>query len=54
MVENPEEKISLGRPRYRWVDSTSIKLLLGEIGRDVGGWIGLAQTDTSGGPLSMR
>jgi hypothetical protein len=40
-LENPEGKILLGRPRYGWVDS--IKLDLGEIGRGVGDWTGLAQ-----------
>jgi hypothetical protein len=41
LVEKPERKRPLGRPRRRWVDS--IKIDLGEIGRDGRDWIELAQ-----------
>jgi hypothetical protein len=41
LVEMPEGKRPLGRPRRRWVDN--IKMDLREIGRDGMDWIGLAQ-----------
>jgi hypothetical protein len=41
LVGNPEGKIPLGRPRYRWVDY--IKTDLREIGWDGIDWIVLAQ-----------
>jgi hypothetical protein len=41
LVENPEEKRPLGRPRRRWVDN--IKMDLREIGWDGMDWIDLAQ-----------
>jgi hypothetical protein len=41
LVENPEGKRPLGRPRRRWVDN--IKINLKEIGWDGGDWIDLAQ-----------
>jgi hypothetical protein len=41
LVENPEEKRPLGRPRLRWVDN--IKIDLREIGWDRGDWIDLAE-----------
>jgi hypothetical protein len=41
LVGKPEGKISLGRPRRRWVDN--IKMDLREIGRDGVDWIHRAQ-----------
>jgi hypothetical protein len=41
LVEKPEGKRPLGRPRQRWVDN--IWMELGEIGRGGVDWIGLAQ-----------
>jgi hypothetical protein len=41
MVENPEGKRPLGRPRRRWVDN--IKMDLREIGWGGVDWIDLAQ-----------
>jgi hypothetical protein len=41
LVETPEGKRALGRPRHRWVDN--IKMDLSEIGLSVVDWIGLAQ-----------
>jgi hypothetical protein len=41
LVEKPEEKRPLGRPRSRWVDK--IMMDLGEMGWDVVDWIGLAK-----------
>jgi hypothetical protein len=41
LVEKPEEKRPLGRPRGRWVDN--IKMDLREIGWDYRDWIDLAQ-----------
>jgi transposase len=41
LVENPEGKRPLGRPRRRWVDN--IEMDIREIGRDGMGWIDLAQ-----------
>jgi hypothetical protein len=41
LVEHPEEKRPLGRPRRRWVDN--IKVYLGHIGWDGMDWIDLAQ-----------
>jgi hypothetical protein len=41
LVEKPEGKRQLGRPRRRWVDN--IKMALREIGMKVVDWIYLAQ-----------
>jgi hypothetical protein len=41
LVEKPEGKRPLGRPRWRWVDN--IKMGLGEIGWGGVDWIGLVQ-----------
>jgi hypothetical protein len=41
LVEKPEGKIPLGRPRRRWVDN--IKIYLREIEWDGVDWIDLAQ-----------
>jgi hypothetical protein len=41
LVENPEGKRPLGRPRRRWVDN--IRIDLGEVGWGDVDWIGLAQ-----------
>jgi hypothetical protein len=41
LVGKPEGKISLGRPRRRWMDNMKMDLL--EIGLNVVDWIGLAQ-----------
>jgi hypothetical protein len=41
LVEKPEGRRPLGRPRHRWVDN--IKIDLGEIGRDGVEWVNLAQ-----------
>jgi hypothetical protein len=41
LVENPEGKRPLGRPKHRWVDN--IKIDLREIGWDGMDWIALAQ-----------
>jgi hypothetical protein len=41
LVENPEGKRPLGRPRRRWVDS--IKMDLREIGWDGVDWMDMAQ-----------
>jgi hypothetical protein len=41
LVENPEGKRPLGRPRRRWIDN--IKMDLSELGLSVVDWIGLAQ-----------
>jgi hypothetical protein len=41
LVENPEGKRPLGRPRCRWVDN--IKMDLFEVGWGGVYWIGLAQ-----------
>jgi hypothetical protein len=41
LVENPEGKRPVGRPRRRWVDN--IKMDLREIGWDGMNWIDLAQ-----------
>jgi hypothetical protein len=41
LVEKPEGKSPLGRPRRRWVDN--IKMDLGEAGWGDVDWIGLAQ-----------
>jgi hypothetical protein len=41
LVEKPEGKRPLGRPRRRWVDN--IKMDLSEIGWGGVNWIGLAQ-----------
>jgi hypothetical protein len=40
LVEKPEGKRPLGRPRRRWVDN--IKRYLGEVGWGDVDWIGLA------------
>jgi hypothetical protein len=41
LVEKPEGKRSLGRPRHRW--GNNIRMDLGEIERGDVDWIGLAQ-----------
>jgi hypothetical protein len=41
LVEKPEGKRPLGRPRRRWIDNIKMDLL--EIGLTVVDWIGLAQ-----------
>jgi hypothetical protein len=41
LVEKPEGKRSLGRPRRRWVDN--FRMDLGEVGWGDVDWIGLAQ-----------
>jgi hypothetical protein len=41
LVEKPEEKRPLGRPRSRWEDN--IKMDLQEVGGDRGDWMELAQ-----------
>jgi hypothetical protein len=41
LVEKPEGKTPLGRPRHRWVGN--IKIDLGEIGWDGMDWIDVAQ-----------
>jgi hypothetical protein len=43
LVGKPEGKRRRGRPRHEWVDSTSIKIDLREIGWDGMDWIELAQ-----------
>jgi hypothetical protein len=50
LVEKPEGKRPLGRPRRRWEDG--IRMYLGEIGLG-GGWIGFdwLRTGTGGGLL---
>jgi hypothetical protein len=51
-VGKPEGKRPLGRPRRRWVDN--IRMDLGEVGRDVVDWIGLAKHRTGGELLRIR
>jgi hypothetical protein len=41
LVEKPEGKKPLGRPRYRWEDNT--RMVLREIGREGVGWRHLVQ-----------
>ena len=41
LVEKPEGKRQLGRPRHRWEDN--IKLDLEEVGRGCGDWMELAK-----------
>jgi hypothetical protein len=41
LVETPEKKRPVGRPRRKWVDS--IRMDLGEVGWGDVDWIGLAQ-----------
>jgi hypothetical protein len=41
LVEKPEGRGPLGRPRRRWVDN--IRMDLGEVGRGDVNWIDLAQ-----------
>jgi hypothetical protein len=41
LVEKPEGKRPLGRPRHRWIDNIKMDLL--EIGLSVVYWTGLAQ-----------
>jgi hypothetical protein len=41
LVEKPEGKRPLGRPRRRWVDN--ITMDLGEVGWGDGDWIGLVK-----------
>jgi hypothetical protein len=43
LVEKPEEKIPLWRPRRRWVDNITSKIDLTGIGWDGMDWIDLAQ-----------
>ena len=45
----PEGKISLGRPRHRWVDN--IRVDLEEVGCGYMDWIGLAQDRDRGRTL---
>jgi hypothetical protein len=45
LVEKPEGKRPLGRPRRRWVDN--IRMDLGEMGWGDVDWIGLAQDRNS-------
>jgi hypothetical protein len=49
LVEKPERKRPLGRPRLRWVDS--IRMDLGEVEWGNEDWIGLAQDRNSWGAL---
>jgi hypothetical protein len=42
LVGKPEGKRPLGRPRHRWVNNTSIKMDLREIGWNGMDWIDLA------------
>ena len=41
LVGYPEGKKPLGRPRRRWEDN--VKMVLREVGRGCGDWMGLAQ-----------
>ena len=41
LVEKPEGKRPLGRPRHRWEDN--IKMVLQEVGGSCGDWMELAQ-----------
>jgi hypothetical protein len=41
LVERPEVKRPLGKPRRRWIDNIKIDIL--EIGLNVVDWIGLAE-----------
>jgi hypothetical protein len=43
LVGKPEGKRSLGRPRRRWMDNTSIRMDLAEVGWGDVDWIGLAK-----------
>ena len=52
LVEKPEGKRPLGRPRRRWEDNS--KMDLQEVGRGVMDWIELVQIGTGGGLLLMR
>jgi hypothetical protein len=45
LVEEPQGKRSLGRPRRRWIDNIKMDLL--EIELSVVDWIGLAQDSYS-------
>ena len=47
LVEKPEGKRPLGRPRFRWVDN--VRMDLQEVGCGCVDWIGLAQ-DRDGSP----
>jgi hypothetical protein len=49
LVEKPEGKRPLGRPRRRWVDNIKLDLL--EIGWGDVDWIGLAQDRDKGRAL---
>jgi hypothetical protein len=49
LVENPEGKRPLGRPRRRWVGN--IKMDLREIGWDGEDWMNWLRIGTSGGRL---
>jgi hypothetical protein len=46
LVGKPEGKISLGRPRRRWIDNIKMEIL--EIGLGYVDWIDLAQDRYSG------
>ena len=41
LVEKPERRRTLGRPRHRWVDN--VRMDLQEVGCGYMNWIGLAQ-----------
>ena len=43
LLGKPEGRTPLGRPARRWVDNTSIRMDLQEVGFGYMGWIGLAQ-----------
>ena len=47
LVENPEGKRSLGRPRRTWEEN--IKMDVREVGCDAGDWIDLIQDRVSDG-----
>jgi hypothetical protein len=51
LVEKPEGKRPLGRPRRRW--EVNIKLDLREIGIDGANWIRLAQDRVQWRPVSL-
>jgi hypothetical protein len=51
LVGKLEGKRLLGRPRRRWVDNTSIRMDLGEVGWVDADWIGLAQGRNRWRPL---
>jgi hypothetical protein len=51
LVERPEEKRPLGRPRHRWYDN--VKMYLQNVGWGVMHWIELAQDIAGAGCLYM-